>query len=90
MTVKVQSPNNKIQLLNSSNDLHVEPVGELVTTGGKCDLYTQSLIGETVRFNGSMVMHQWGDFEKDEYVFLLLPEQALQAVLCDGGTELPE
>lgn len=78
--VKVEVPQDKkIILVNPQATVDMEPIGEVVSVGAKAD-GSQNLIGETVRFNGSMVVHQWGDAEKDDHVFLLIPEAAIMAV----------
>lgn len=76
--VKVKTSGSQIILANKQ--VEVAPEGEVVSTG-KLVRNAEDLICQYVKFNSSMVLEEFGDSQKDEFIFVLLPEIAVQAIL---------
>lgn len=77
--VRVVNVIKTIELINPTQD-DKEPVGVLCSAGKLCQ-FAGDLIGQEVWFNPTMQVTQFGNPKTDEFIYILVPEVAIQSVM---------
>ena len=85
--VRIKNP-NPANIVVPGKDVTFEPQGVLVSMGHKAvQALGNTLLNQTVRFTGQMQREVFGG-EKDEFYFVMMPYEAIVAVLQEDEDDV--